>query len=37
MRKLAIATPVRATVTEGDRLLVDQSVAAPTVTKPEAK
>jgi outer membrane protein OmpA-like peptidoglycan-associated protein len=37
MRKLAIAMPVRATVTEGDRLLVDQSVAAPTVTKPEAK
>ena len=37
MRKLALATPVRATVTEGDRLLVDQSVSAPTVTKPEAK
>jgi outer membrane protein OmpA-like peptidoglycan-associated protein len=37
MRKLALATPVRATVTEGDRLLVDQSVAPPTATKPEAK
>jgi len=37
MRKLALATPVRAAVTEGDRFVGDPGTPVKAITKPEAK